>query len=148
MRKFTEQSTMGQFGVILGLIAMMTTLFGGVALLAADQAIDQKYATDSDVKAVQEQFAHQVGALSSSVNENTKVSREMSRSVHALTLTMVTIQIRDLEQTVRQLKSEKVAQGVQWSTAAERTLSDMQRTVMDLGVQRQRLIQNPIGDSN
>ena len=146
MRKFTDQSSIAQLGSILVLITMVTTLFGTVVLLAADQIIDRKYASDADLKAVQEEFAHQVVGLADSVNENTKVSRETARSVHALTLTLVTIQIRDLEHTVRQLESEKVAQGVQWSTAAERTLRDMQRSVMDLGVQRKRLIQNQIGD--
>ena len=148
MRKLTDQSFLGQLASVFGLIALVVSLFGGVVLFAADSAIDQKYASDADLKSVQEQFAKQVGKLGDTVDKNTQAVQQTTISMQTLALTMVTIQIRDMEPTIRELEIEKLNQGVQWSAAEERTLRDMQRALSDLNIYRQRLFENSTGGNH
>ncbi len=146
MRKLSDQTPFGQLMSLLTLLTVLVTLFGSVVLLAADKAIDQVYATDADLQAVQRQVAAQVEEIKQTVNKNTDVSNQTAQSVQALALSIVTIQIRDLEPDIQELEREKRLQGTEWSTAEERTLRQMQRTLMDLEKQRNTLFSTTIGD--
>lgn len=142
MKKITEQTFIGQLSSVLSLVTLVVGLFGGVVLLAADKAIDEKYASDADLQSVQKQFSRQVNELNETVNQNTRVTRETSKSVQALALTMVTMQIQNLEATIKELEQERDSQGAGWSAAAEKTLRDMQRTLQDFELQRRHLFQS------
>lgn len=142
MKKITEQTFIGQLSSVLSLVTLVVGLFGGLVLLAADTAIDEKYASDADLQSVQRQFSKQVNALTETVNRNTKVTSETSKSVQALALTMVTIQIQNLEVTIKELEGERDIQGGAWSAAAEKTLRGLQRTLQDFELQRRHLFQS------
>jgi len=95
--KFTDQSAGRQWSAIIGIIAVVFGGFGAAVWSAGDTIIDLKYATDEDVRAVQETVVQQFEAIQRTVELNTKTVRATSSSVDGLTLVVLDLRIRDLE---------------------------------------------------
>lgn len=142
MQRLTEQSIVGQITSILGMISAIVALFGGAMIVIADSAIDNKYATDRDLQHTQRQFSTNVEALSEIVQKNTQVSKQTSAAVESLALSMVTIQIRQLEPMIVNLEQHKAAEGHNWSPAEEAMLRGMHRTIAELEAERARLLRS------
>jgi hypothetical protein len=141
MAKFSEASTVSQLSQILGLVAVMFTLFGAALWALADDQIDKKYATDADVLAVQETVQAQVTVITTSVQENTKVVRATANSVDGLALVVLGLQITDLEDTIINLEEEKRKEAAGWNERDERNLRDKQRALSSLEIQRTALLE-------
>jgi hypothetical protein len=141
MAKFSEASTISQMSQLLGLVAVFMTIFGAAFIALADQQIDQKYATDEDLLAVQEQVVLQVETITTSVEENTKVVRATSNSVDGLALVVIGLQVSDLEDTIINLEAEKRSEGAGWNERDERNLRDRQRALSSLEIQRTALLE-------
>lgn len=140
MGKFSEASTISQLSQILGLVAVMMTIFGTAFIALADQQIDQKYATDEDVRAVQETVEAQVTRIEETVTQNTTTVRATANSVDALVLSVLGLQISDLEEEIHLLEQEKRREGAAWNERDERNLRDRQRALADLELQRTALL--------
>ena len=141
MAKFSESSTISQISQILGLVAVMMTLFGAAFIALADQQIDKKYATDEDLLAVQQTVETQVETITKTVTENTKVVRATSNSIDGLALVVLGLQLSDLEAEISALEADKRAQGAGWNERDERNLRDRQRALSDLELQRTTLLE-------
>ena len=148
MAKFSEASTVSQMSQILGLVAVFMTLFGAAFFALADQQIDQKYATDADVLAVQQSVEAQVTVITTSVEENTKVVRATASSVDGLALVVIGLQISDLEEIIIDLEAEKREDGAGWNERDERTLRDRQRALSSLEIQRTALLERLVAGPN
>lgn len=148
MAKFSEASTVSQISQILGLVAVMMTLFGAAFYALADQAINEKYATDEDVLAVQETVQAQVTVITTSVQENTKVVRATANSVDGLALVVLGLQISDLEDTIINLEEEKRKEAAGWNERDERNLRDKQRALSSLEIQRTALLERLVAGPN
>lgn len=138
-QKFTEQSALKQWSAILGIIAVVFGGFGAAVWSAGDTVIDLKYATDEDVKAVQETVVQQFDAIQRTVQLNTATVKATSSSVDGLTLVVLDLRIRDLEDDLIDLESEKINAGANWTARNERTMRDRDKALADLKVQRDRL---------
>lgn len=141
MAKFSEASTVSQMSQLLGLVAVFMTIFGAAFIALADQQIDQKYATDEDLAAVQAQVVIQVETITKTVQENTKVVRATSNSVDGLALVVIGLQISDLEDTIINLEAEKRKEAAAWNERDERNLRDRQRALSSLEIQRTALLE-------
>ena len=141
MSKFSEASTISQISQILGLVAVMMTIFGAAFVALADQQIDDKYATDEDLRAVQETVEAQVTRIEETVTTNTTTVRATADSVDALVLSVLGLQISDLEEEIVELEREKRQEAARWTESDERHLRDRQRALADLELQRNALIQ-------
>ena len=107
MSKFSEASTISQISQILGLVVVMMTIFGTAFVALADQRINEKYATDEDLRAVQETVEAQVTRIEETVTTNTTTVRATADSVDALVLSVLGLQISDLEEEIVELEREK-----------------------------------------
>lgn len=141
MAKFSEASTVSQMSQLLGLVAVFMTIFGAAFIALADQQIDQKYATDEDLAAVQAQVVIQVETITKTVQENTKVVRATSNSVDGLALVVIGLQVSDLEDTIINLEAEKRKEAAAWNERDERNLRDRQRALSSLEIQRTALLE-------
>ena len=141
MAKFSEASTVSQISQILGLVAVMMTIFGAGFIALADQQIDKKYATDEDLLAVQQTVETQVETITKTVTENTRVVRATSNSIDGLALVVLGLQLSDLEAEISALEADKRAQGAGWNERDERNLRDRQRALSDLELQRTTLLE-------
>jgi len=148
MSKFSEASTVSQISQILGLVAVFMTLFGAALFALADQQIDEKYATDEDLAAVQAQVVTQVETITTTVEENTKVVRATSNSVDGLALVVLGLQISDLEAIIVQLEDEKRKEAAAWNERDERNLRDRQRALSSLEIQRTALLERLVAGPN
>jgi hypothetical protein len=138
-KKFTDQSAGKQWSAIIGIIAVVFGGFGAAVWSAGDTIIDLKYATDEDVKAVQETVVQQFQAIQRTVQANTATVKATSSSVDGLTLVVLDLRIRDLEDDLIDLESEKINAGDNWTARNERTMRDRDKALADLKVQRDRL---------
>ncbi len=148
MAKFSEASTVSQISQILGLVAVFMTIFGAALFALADQQIDQKYATDEDLLAVQEQVVAQVETITTTVQENTKTVRATSNSVDGLALVVLGLQLTDLEDEIVALEAEKRNEGAGWNERDERNLRDRQRALSSLEIQRTALLERLVAGPN
>lgn len=139
MKKLSEQSLLGQLTTVLGFIALCVTLFGTIALRAADQTIDDKYATDVDLLAVQETVTAQVERIELAVSSNSTRIEATTRSVDGLTLTLLDLQRKELAAEVFRLEAEKRSQSANWNQTEEAELRDTQQALQDLNTQRAAL---------
>lgn len=137
--KFTERSAGFQWAALVAIITILIGGLGAVVLWAADARIDQKYATDVDLYTVQSEMAAQVRLITESVNENTRTVRATTRSVDGLTLVVLDLRIRDLDDELIDLALEKQINLGSWSTRDDRSMRDREKTLTDLHVQRNRL---------
>lgn len=137
--KFTDQSAGRQWGIIITIIGVVFGGFGAAVWSAGDTIINLKYATDEDVKAVQETVVQQFEAIQATVQANTKTVRATSASVDGLTLVVLDLRIRDLEDDLIDLESEKINSGANWTARNERTMRDRDKALADLKIQRDRL---------
>ena len=137
--KFTDQSAGRQWGIIFTIIGVLFGGFGAAVWSAGDTIIDLKYATDEDVKAVQETVVQQFEAIQATVQANTKTVRATSASVDGLTLVVLDLRIRDLEDDLIDLEAEKLRVGSSWTPRNERTIRDRDKALADLLIQRDRL---------
>ena len=142
----THQSFAKQLSTLLGLIAVFVTVFGGIALWAADGAIDQKYATDADVKAVQKTVEASVSRIEETVSANTKAVGHTSSSVDGLALVVMDLQIDKLEKEIRAIEREKRQEAAAWNERDEGGLRDKQRALADLNTQREILFDRLIAN--
>jgi hypothetical protein len=137
--KFTDQSAGKQWSAIIGIIAVVFGGFGAAVWSAGDTIINLKYATDEDVRAVQETVVQQFEAIQRTVQANTATVKATSSSVDGLTLVVLDLRIRDLEDDLIDLESEKINAGANWTARNERTMRDRDKALADLKVQRDRL---------
>ncbi len=145
-KKISEQSGGQQLASILGIVALVVALFGSISLIAADAVIDDKYATDADLKAVQETVAAQVGRIEVAVNKNTTAVTATAGSVDGLTLVVMDLQIDKVEEELRAMDRDKRTAPSSWSERDEDQMRDKQKALADLNTQREilfaRLIAN------
>jgi hypothetical protein len=140
-KKFSEQSTGTQWGTIATIIALLFGGFGAAIWAAGDNVIDQKYATDDDLRSVQEQFVQQFNAALATVEQNTATLKSTAASVDGLTLVVLDLRIRDLEGIKFDLESEKTNAGANWNSGDERELVGLRKSLSDLNTQRDRLFE-------
>ena len=145
MAKFSEQRATVQWSTLAGIIAFITGSFGAIALWAADKKIDEKFATDEDVKAVQEQVVSQVELITKTVETNTKTVQATASSVDGLTLVVLDLRIRDLDEELIRLERAKEREPGAWSERDERNLRDREKALADLKLQRDTLFTRIIG---
>jgi len=136
MKKFSEHSGGIQIAQILGIMTFLFGAGGSFMLWAADQKIDEKYATDEDLQAVQMTTSAQVEVITRTVEENTTTVKATASSVDGLTMVVLGLQISDLEEEVSLLEAEKRREGAGWNERDERNLRDRQRSLEDLERQR------------
>ncbi len=136
MKKLSEHGAGAQIGIILGIMTFIFGVGGSFMLWAADAKIDEKYATDADLLAVQETTSAQVEIITKTVQENTTTVRATASSVDGLTLVVLGLQLTDLESEVAALEREKREEGAGWNERDERNLRDRQRSLEDLERQR------------
>ena len=141
MKKFSEHSAGIQLTQILGIMTFLLGVGGSFMLWAADAKIDEKYATDADLLAVQEVVQAQVETITTSVTENTTTVRATASSVDGLTLVVLGLQVDDLESDIVNLEAEKREEGAAWNERDENDLRSKQRALDDLMAQRQILLQ-------
>lgn len=141
MKKFSEHSAGIQLTQILGVMTFMLGVGGSFMLWAADAKIDEKYATDADLLAVQETVSAQVERITTSVTENTTTVRATASSVDGLTMVVLGLQISDLEGDIVNLEAVKRREAAAWNERDESDLRAKQRALSDLGAQRQILLQ-------
>lgn len=146
MKKLSEQSTLTQLSTVLGFIALCVGLFGGIALKASDQVIDDKYATDDDLRAVQETLTAQVTALAATVQTNTTTNKATTKSVDGLTLVVLDLQRKEIAAEIFRLEAEKREQGANWNQTEEKQLRDKQQALADLNTQRAALFARVIAN--
>jgi hypothetical protein len=140
-KKFSEQSTGVQWGTIATIIGLLFGGFGAAIWTAGDTIIDTKYSTDVDVQGVQKKFGEQFNAFQETVQANTASVQSTARSVDGLTLVVLDLRIRDLENIKFDLESEKTNAGVNWNNGDERELVGLRKSLSDLNIQRDRLFQ-------
>jgi len=138
-QKFSDQSAGGQWATLLTIMALLTGSFGGLVLWAADARIDQKYATDKDVRSVQAEVAAQVQIITETVQQNTRTVQATATSVDGLTLVVLDLRIRDLDDEIFDLQRDKIRGPGSWSDRDERGLRDRLSGLADLRIQRDRL---------
>lgn len=148
MKKFSEHSAGIQLTQILGVMTFMLGVGGSFMLWAADAKIDEKYATDADLLAVQEVVQAQVETITTSVTENTTTVRATANSVDGLTLVVLGLQLGKLEEEVIALEAEKRAEGAGWNERDENSLRSRQRALSDLAAQRAVLMQRILAAAN
>ncbi len=148
MKKFSDHSAGIQITQILGVMTFMLGVGGSFMLWAADAKIDEKYATDADLLAVQETVSAQVERITTSVTENTTTVRATASSVDGLTLVVLGLQISDLESAIVNLEAEKRREAAAWNERDENDLRAKQRALNDLGAQRQILMQRILAARN
>ena len=148
MKKFSEHSGGIQVAQIIGIMTLFFGVGGSFMLWAADQAIDDKYATDEDLLAVQQTTETAVFEIKTAVEANTATVASTARSVDGLVLSILDVQIADAEDEIAALEADKRAEAAAWNERDERNLRDRQKGLADLTVQRDalfaRLIANPI----
>ena len=148
MKKFSEHSGGIQVAQIIGIMTLFFGVGGSFMLWAADQAIDDKYATDEDLLAVQQTTETAVFEIKTAVEANTATVAQTARSVDGLVLSILDVQIADAEDEIAALEADKRAEAAAWNERDERNLRDRQKGLSDLTVQRDalfaRLIANPI----
>lgn len=140
-KKFSEQSTGVQWGTIATIIGLLFGGLGATIWAAGDNIIDQKYASDNDLKAVQEQFVQQFNAALATIEQNTATVKSTAASVDGLTLVVLDLRIGDLENIKFELESEKTNAGANWNTGDERELVGLRKSLGDLNTQRDRLFE-------
>ena len=148
MKKFSEHSGGIQLAQILGIMTFLFGAGGSFMLWAADAKIDEKYATDEDVLAVQNAVEAQVTIIQETVTENTTTVRATANSVDGLTLVVLGLQISDLESEIIDLEAEKRAQAAGWNERDERRLRDHQRALEDFERQRSVLLNRLLADQD
>ncbi len=136
---FHERSIGSQLAVLATMMAAMGIPAGGIGLWAADAYIDQTYASDQDLKAVQENLNARVDQIAEVVGENTETVQATTKSVDSLTLVVLDIQIERLQGDIAELESEKRAQGAGWVESEERALRNAQQRLSDFKAQRDLL---------
>ena len=146
MKKFSEHSGGIQLAQILGIMTFLFGAGGSFMLWAADSKIDEKYATDADVLAVQETVEAQVTVITETVQENTTTVKATANSVDGLTLVVLGLQISDLEAEIAALEREKRDQGAGWNERDERNLRDRQRALEDFERQRGILLDRMLSE--
>ncbi len=138
-QKFTDKSAKSQW-TIIGIIS--TVLFGGggaMLLWAAEARIDETFATDADLLAVQETVSAQFKSISDTVEVNTATVKATANSVDGLTLVVLDLRIRDLDNEVIDLDRDQAANPDTWSDRDARNLRDRKKALSDLRIQRDRL---------
>lgn len=148
MKKFSEHSAGIQLTQILGVMTFLLGVGGSFLLWAADAKIDEKYATDADLLAVQEVVQAQVETITTSVTENTTTVRATASSVDGLTLVVLGLQLGKLEEEVVALEAEKREEGAAWNERDENALRSRQRLLSDLEAQRAVLMQRILSAAN
>ena len=140
-KKFSEQSSGVQWGTIAAIIGVIFSGLGAAVWSAGDNIIDQKYASDADLKAVQEQVVQQFDQIQATVKANTKSMQSTAASVDGLTLVVLDLRIRDLENIKYELETEKTNAGGTWNQGDERELVGLRKSLSDLNTQRDRLFE-------
>jgi len=126
------------------MMGIIGTPVGGLMLWAADAKLDQKYATDTDVLAVQQTVERQVSTLTTTVEINTRTVRATASSVDGLTMVVMDLQIDKIEGEIRSLERSKRNDGAAWSENDEDVLNDKRKALNDLNLQRSILFQRVI----
>ena len=148
MKKFSEHTGGIQIAQILGIMTLFFGAGGSFMLWAADQAIDDKYATDEDLLKVQQTTETAVFEIKTAVEANTATVASTARSVDGLVLSILDVQISNADEEIAALEADKRAEAAAWNERDERNLRDRQKALSDLTVQRDalfaRLIANPV----
>ncbi len=137
--KFTDRSAKSQLAIIGIIVSIIFGGLGAAVWSAGDQLIDLKYATDADVLAVQEQVQQQFESISRTVQANTATVKATANSVDGLTLVVLDLRIRDLDNEVFESNRERVASPGAWTDRDQRTLRERESALADLRIQRDRL---------
>ena len=147
MKKFSEHSGGIQLAQLLGIMTLFFGVGGSFMLWAADQAIDDKYATDEDLLKVQQTTETAVFEIKTAVEANTATVASTARSVDGLVLSILDVQIANADEEIAALEADKRAEAAAWNERDERNRRDRQKALSDLTVQRDalfaRLIANP-----
>ncbi len=139
MKKISDAGAGAQIGIILGIMTFFFGVGGSFMLWAADAKINEKYATDADLLAVQQTTNDAVFEIKTAVEANTATVAATAKSVDALVLSILDVQIDDIEDEIAALERDKRQEAAAWNERDERNLRDRQKELSDLSVQRQAL---------
>ncbi len=139
MKKISDAGPGAQIGIIIGIMTFVMGAGGSFLIWAADAKIDQKYATDEDLLAVQQSTEQAVFEIKIAVEANTATVKQTTRSIDGLLLSILDVQISDIETEIAALEADKRAEPAAWNERDERNLRDRQKALADLDVQRQAL---------
>jgi len=147
MKKLSDQGLFGQLATVCGIVAAFGIPLGAGLLWAADVKINEKYATDSDLKSVQEVIRSQVINIQASVDQNTKSVNRIGESVDGLTLVVMDLRRDRLAEEIRIIKMTKSRRADQWTDMEARNLRMKEQALSDLNTQRKALFNRVIQDN-
>lgn len=139
MKAFHEYTPTGQIGMLLGMMSMLGIPTGGIILVGAETMMDTTFQTDIEANAFQSAITLEVAGLSESVENNTTTLKQAVESVDSLNLTVLNIQVNDLEREIAVMEQDKRNNPTAWSIRDESTLNNKRRLLDDLNRQRQRV---------
>ncbi len=139
MKKISDAGAAAQIGIILGIMTFFFGVGGSFLIWAADAKINEKYATDEDLLAVQTETKEAVFEIKTAVEANTATVASTARSVDGLVLSLLDVKIADAEEEIAALEREKRQEAAAWNERDERNLRDRQKALSDLTVQRDAL---------
>jgi hypothetical protein len=139
MKAFHEKTPKGQIATLLAMMSMLGLPAGSIIVLGAEAKLDTVYQTDAEATAVHTAIQTKVAELSDTVEANTAALGRTVKSVDALTLTVIELQIHKIEEEVVHLERSKQDHPASWTTRNERNLNDKRRSLGDLTRQRQSL---------
>lgn len=144
--RFTAKSAGVQWATLVTIITVLTGGLGAAVLWAADARIDEKYATDEDLRAVQETTSQQFKAIGESVTKNTETLQRTAGSVDGLALVVLDLQIEKIENAIIDLEDEKQDAGSAWGTRDEQELRAKEKALSNLRLQRDKLFERILAD--
>ena len=131
-------TTSQQLGAILATVLTAMTAGGGIVLYVIDSSIDQKYATDMDVRLIRVS----VEENQDEIIRTQETVEETQKSVHELTIIVLDGEISRTENAIRELESKETL------TNQERQyLADLRRKLNDLQLQRQAIFERTMIDN-
>ena len=144
MKKLSEQGLFGQLATVAAIVATLGVPIGAGLLWAADIKINQKYATDSDLRTVQTVVQSQVINIKTSVDKNTKSVNRIGETVEGLTLVVLDLQRDRVAEEIRKIEMAEAKRGDAWTDMEARNLRMKKQALSDLNTQREALFNRVI----
>lgn len=119
-----------------------------VLIYAADQRLDEKYATDKALEATRNEFTEMATDIRRVVYDNTEKMEAVTHSVDGLTMAVLDMQIAKLEARIAMLKRSKARREHRgdngWTRHDEAGLTEKKYQLADFVSQRGRVFQRVI----
>lgn len=139
IKKFSDLSVGRQFLTILAFMGVSGSGIMTAFLWAADHKINEKYATDADLRMVQQHMHQEMKSIKRVLEANTLSVTSLSSSVESLGLTVTDLQVSKVEADIAQLAAK-----VGLSSHERKYLKSLQNRLNNLRVQRDALFRRSI----